>query len=142
MTATYHDASTIVKVLLEEDRHQEAREIWEADTRRFGCRLVNVEVIAAVAAGTRNGRIPPAEIERARATTRRLLATVRPIELSQPIAEDAAALAERRALKGADAIHLACALALDGDLVFTTWDRRLHAAARAEGLRVAPASLD
>ncbi|MCB0972865.1 MAG: PIN domain-containing protein, partial [Acidimicrobiales bacterium] len=75
-------------------------------------------------------------------TTRRLLATVRPIELSQPIAEDAAALAERRALKGADAIHLASALALDGDLVFTTWDRRLHAAARAQGLRVAPASLD
>ena len=45
-------------------------------------------------------------------------------------------------LKGADAIHLASALAFGRDLVFTTWDRRLHRAARAEGLRVAPASLD
>ena len=143
MTATYVDASTIVKVLLVEDGHHEAREIWEADTRRFGSRLVDVEVAAAIAAGVRGGRLPTEAIDEARVATRRLLAKLRPVELSQAIAEGAAALAERHALKGADAIHLASGLALDDQaLVFTTWDRRLHRAARAEGLRVAPASLD
>lgn len=143
MTATYMDASNIVKVLLVEDRHHEARTIWEADTKRFGSRVVGVEVAAAIAAGIRSGRIPRDAVDDARVATHRLLARLRPVELSHAIAEGAATLAERHALKGADAIHLASGLAIaDHTLVFATWDRRLHRAARAEGLRVAPAALD
>ncbi len=41
-----------------------------------------------------------------------------------------------------DALHLAAALVLPpSGLVFATWDRRLHAAAGAEGLELLPAAL-
>jgi predicted nucleic acid-binding protein len=52
-------------------------------------------------------------------------------------------LARVHALRGADAVHLASALAIgDPDLVVAVWDRRLHAGAKAAGVRVAPAQLD
>ncbi|HET6193760.1 MAG TPA: hypothetical protein VFE59_42920, partial [Trebonia sp.] len=47
------------------------------------------------------------------------------------------------ALRGADAVHLASALAIaDEDLIVAVWDRRLHGGVLASGIRVAPASLD
>ena len=52
-------------------------------------------------------------------------------------------LAKSHAVRGADAVHLASALAVnDPDLVVAVWDRRLHAGMRAAGVRVAPANLD
>jgi hypothetical protein len=45
----------------------------------------------------------------------------------------------RRTLGSLDALHLAAALILPPeDLVFATWDRRLHAAAGEEGLALLP----
>jgi hypothetical protein len=47
-----------------------------------------------------------------------------------------------QALRGADAVHLASALAIgDPDLVVAVWDARLDAGVRAAGARVAPAQL-
>jgi len=52
-------------------------------------------------------------------------------------------LARTHALRGADAVHLASALAIgDPDLVVAVWDRRRHAGTRTAGLRAAPARLD
>ena len=52
-------------------------------------------------------------------------------------------LARTHALRGADAVHLASALAVgDPDLIVAVWDRRLHAGAQAAGCRLAPAKLD
>jgi hypothetical protein len=49
-------------------------------------------------------------------------------------------LARTHALWGAGAVHLASALAIgDPELVLAVWDQRLHAGARAAGIRVAPA---
>jgi predicted nucleic acid-binding protein len=63
-------------------------------------------------------------------------------EVDQALAEHAAALAIDRDLRSLDSLHLAAALLLRGDaLVFVTCDGRLHAAARAEGLRVLPETL-
>ncbi len=46
-------------------------------------------------------------------------------------------------LRGADAVHLASAVALvQADLTVAVWDRRLHAGIVAVGLSVAPATLD
>jgi hypothetical protein len=59
------------------------------------------------------------------------------------VEREAGQLAAQRALRGADAVHLASALAVDSpDLVVAVWDRRLHAGAVAERLAVAPATLD
>ena len=52
-------------------------------------------------------------------------------------------LAKSHALRGADAVHLASALAIDNpDLVVAVWGRGLHAGVLAAGIRVAPANLD
>ncbi|HYZ02909.1 MAG TPA: VapC toxin family PIN domain ribonuclease, partial [Candidatus Binatia bacterium] len=46
------------------------------------------------------------------------------------------------ALFGADAVHLASALALrSSDLVVAAWDRRLRSGVAAVGLQLAPAAL-
>ena len=64
------------------------------------------------------------------------------VEVDQRLAEDAAALTVARELRSLDALHLAAALVLPrADLMFATWDRRLHSAAGAEGLRLLPDSL-
>jgi predicted nucleic acid-binding protein len=61
------------------------------------------------------------------------------VEVDQPLVEHAALLCLERDLRSLDSLHLAAALLLSGnDLVFATWDRRLHAAAGAEGLQLLP----
>jgi predicted nucleic acid-binding protein len=65
------------------------------------------------------------------------------IEVDQRLVEDAAKLAIERELRSMDALHLAAALMLpQDDLLFATWDRRLHTAAQAEGLMLTPERLD
>jgi predicted nucleic acid-binding protein len=56
------------------------------------------------------------------------------IDLSRDVRDLAAKVAPE--LRSLDAVHLATALSLDVDLDFVTYDDRLAAAARAEGLRV------
>ena len=72
----------------------------------------------------------------------RYWASVRPVELTAAVERQAGQLARTHALRSADAVHLASALALaDSDLVIAAWDRRLHAGAATAGLHVAPAEL-
>jgi uncharacterized protein len=104
-------------------------------------RILYPEVRAAAAAAHRAGRT----------RTRRLPTTVEEIEalhadleviaLDDALARAAGDLAERHALRGYDAVHLASALAIDvpDDLVIATWDADLAAAAVAEGRMVVPA---
>ncbi len=64
------------------------------------------------------------------------------IPSDRPLATAAGALAERHALKGADAVHLASALRLSDQLeeptMFWCFDRSLRRAASEAGLPVAP----
>jgi predicted nucleic acid-binding protein len=65
------------------------------------------------------------------------------IEVDQRLVEDAAKLAVAHELRSMDALHLAAALMLPReDLLLATWDRRLHAAAGAEGLALTPETLN
>ena len=69
-------------------------------------------------------------------------AATRPVELTPAVEQQAGRLAKSHALRGADAVHLASALAVDNaDLIVAVWDRRLHAGTLAAGIQVAPASL-
>ena len=64
------------------------------------------------------------------------------IEVDQRLVEDAAKLAIDRELRSLDALHLAAALMLPPNhLLLATWDRRLHAAAGAEGPALIPQTL-
>lgn len=62
-------------------------------------------------------------------------------ELDDAVARTAADIAQRRLIRGADAVHLASALQVSqhGPVVFATWDVRLAAAASSEGLATLPA---
>jgi predicted nucleic acid-binding protein len=61
------------------------------------------------------------------------------IGLDEALARAAGALAERHALRGYDAVHLASALAVDDrDLVVATWDRALADAANAQDRAIVP----
>lgn len=62
------------------------------------------------------------------------------IGLDDALARSAGELAERHALRGYDAVHLASATAIDDpDLVIATWDRDLASAAIAKHRTVVPA---
>jgi predicted nucleic acid-binding protein len=99
----------------------------------FMCRVGYVETIRAVGlvAGSAAAR-----------RFREEWSAVGVLDVDQRLAEEAAALALVHELRSLDALHLAAALLLPrDDLVVATWDRRLHAAAAAVGLRVLPEAL-
>ncbi|HEX4082773.1 MAG TPA: hypothetical protein VHX40_07370, partial [Acidimicrobiales bacterium] len=63
-----------------------------------------------------------------------------PVELTTTVERQAGLVATTYALGGADAVHLASALAiLPTDMIVADWDRRLRNGVRAAGLPVAPA---
>jgi uncharacterized protein len=102
--------------------------------RWFMCRIGFVEAVRAV--GLAGGR-PAARV------VREEWHMFEVVEVTGRLAEEAAALAVDRELRSLDALHLAAALTLPAeDLLLATWDRRLHAAARAEGLELIPKVLD
>lgn len=71
---------------------------------------------------------------RAVATLEDLYGQLRTVAVDEPLARHAGELAARHALRGYDAVHLACALQLQGnDILLATWDETLNAAARATG---------
>lgn len=64
------------------------------------------------------------------------------VEVNQDLVERAAQLTLDDDLRSLDALHLAAALLVHTDeLVFVTWDRRLHSAARSHQLTVLPDTL-
>jgi uncharacterized protein len=66
-------------------------------------------------------------------------AATRAVELTENVADRAGQLAGEHALRGADAVHLASALAVGTDeLLFAAWDQRLRSGAEATGIRLAP----
>jgi len=96
----------------------------------FMCRIGYVETLRAV--GLAAGRS-------AARSVRREWGSVGVIEVDHHLADEAADLALTHDLRTLDALHLAAAALLpSADLIVATWDRRLHGAALAVGLRVLP----
>jgi predicted nucleic acid-binding protein len=96
----------------------------------FMCRVGYIETVRAVglAAGNKAAR-----------TVREEWPAVSVIEIDQRVVEHAAELTLDLDLRSLDALHLAAALVLPReDLLFATWDRKLHTAARRTGLPLIP----
>lgn len=140
MAIVYFDASAFVKLLVAEPGTELAAELWDHCDAAVSSRLADPEVVAALAAARRNRDLSAAGLERAMSTWTEFWRSVWPIELTALVADHAGVLARAHSLGGADAVHLASALALeDPDLVVAAWDQRLSHAARGAGLAVAPA---
>lgn len=139
MTLAFWDSSALLKLLVEEPGTDVAVALWDEATAVAAGRLAVPEMSAALAAAERSGRIDPERLRVAAGEWRRYLAALDVVELTPAVGHHAADLAAAHALSGADAVHLATALALrDRALVIATWDRRLASAASAEGLDVVP----
>jgi predicted nucleic acid-binding protein len=139
----YFDSSAFVKLLVEEAGSGLAAELWDGSDAAVASRLAYPEVRAALAAAARNHDLEDHDLDSAEQAWDNYWAATRPVELTVAVEQHAGQLARSQALRGADAVHLASALAVrDPDLVVAVWDRRLHAGIQAAGLRVVPAQLD
>ena len=127
------DASALVKRYVAEQDSDVVREVMQEADAWFMCRTGYVEAVRAV------GLVAGASTTRA---VRDEWLAFGVVEIDQALVEHAAALALDRDLRSLDSIHLAAALVLPlEDLRFATWDRRLYAAAQAEGLNLIPETL-
>ena len=139
MTLVYFDSSALMKLLVAEDDSDLAVRLWDGCDDALSSRLAYPEVRAGLAALHRNGQLRRADLVRAEVAWDEYWATMRPVDLSVEVEQAAGGLAVEHALRGADAVHLASALAIaDAGVVLAVWDRRLHAGAKAAGLTVAP----
>ena len=142
MALVYFDSSALVKLLVQETGSDLAAELWDGCDAALASRLAYPEVRAALAAADRNHDLSDDDLDTAEESWEQFWAAVRPVELTAAVERHAGQLARSHALLGADAVHLASALAIgDPDLIVAVWDRRLHAGAAIAGLKIAPADL-
>lgn len=142
MALVYFDSSALVKLVVEESGSDLAGELWDGCDAALSSRLAYPEVCAALAAAGRNRDLDARGLAVALGAWEELWASTRPVELSADVERRAGELTAKHPLRGADAVHLASALAVGtAELVVAVWDRRLHAAVTAERLVVAPATI-
>lgn len=129
-----------MKLYVRELGTEETRTRLAAATLVATSRVAYPEARAAFARRQRECAITRAALARAVAALDRDLDRFVVVELSAKVARRAGELAERRTLRGFDAIHLASALEVEeltGQMPgFYSFDDRLRAAAVTEGLAV------
>lgn len=142
MTVAYFDSSALVKLVVDEHGSEQAARLWDGADAVLTSRVAHPEVRAALAAAERGGRLDTGAHRHAKTSWVELRQALRLVELTPQLETDAADLAERHALSGFDAIHLASALTIAmTPVVMATWDARLHHAAQAVGLATLPGQL-
>lgn len=136
--SSYFDASALVKLHVREAGSLKALAYWLDDRPSVSSAIVKAEAAAGIANARRDRRLSEKGARRAVADLERTWVALDVVGVTETIADEAALLASEYILSGADAIHLATALAFgDEELVVVTWDRRLAHAAAATGLAVA-----
>jgi uncharacterized protein len=136
----YFDSSALVKLVIDEDGSELAAALWDGCDAAVSSRLAYPEVRAALAAAARDHRIDARALHTAEDDWENFWAATQPIELTVTVERQAGLVATTYALGGADAVHLASALAIQpADAIVAAWDRRLRDGVRAAGLPVAPA---
>ena len=148
MTAAYADTGFIASLYLEETTSGDAEGIFAAVGAPLPLTpLVHLELRNAFNLAVKRGRITipvrDALWRRLEENTAAGVFVVTPIDASEVFAA-ARQLSDRHTSREAsrtlDLLHVAAALTL-GAREFLTFDRRQHAVARAEGLRLRPARL-
>lgn len=115
--------------------------MWDVTDVLASSRVSYVEARAALAAAQRAGRLENDAFAEATRSWEEYWADVRVVEPTAELLTASGDVAERCALRGYDAVHLASALMLDEAPIVVAWDDRLRAGACAAGLGLAPADL-
>jgi len=137
----YFDSSALVKLVVDESGSDLVATLWNNCDAALSSRLAYPEVCAALATAGRNHDITTDEAASATAEWDTFWHSIRPVELSAEVERSAGQLAASHRLRGADAVHLASALAVTAPVTVAVWDKRLHAGVLASGLAAAPATL-
>jgi uncharacterized protein len=131
----YFDTSGIVPIIIEEASSLAASRLWDDADRVVSSRLVYAEGRAALAMARRMDRLVADGLRTAVRDFESLHGQLDIVEVTPRLVHDAGSLAERFALRGYDAVHLASAqLVQDPDLVLAAGDLSLLKAAQALGL--------
>ena len=139
MSVAYFDSSALVKLVIDEPGSEDVAMLWDGADAVTTSRVAHPEVRAALAAAHRDGRLDEESHRVATAAWQAFHQALRLVELTPQLEADAGDLAERHALSGFDAIHLASALTLTRlPIIVATWDVRLLRAARSAGLNSLP----
>jgi hypothetical protein len=133
---TYVDTSSMLKLLIEEDGSERAELIWDTADVRASAALIVVEARAALAAAARDARLTAAKHREAKGELAALVDQLSIVEITETLIAEASDLADREALRGYDAVHLAAALTVEADVVMSA-DVALCDAAERRGLHIA-----
>jgi predicted nucleic acid-binding protein len=135
VTAAFFDTSALVKLLLEEPGAAAARQAWEMADPQICSRLAFVEARAALAAAHRAGRLDAGQLVVLKRRFAEMTVQAAVVDVDEALVDVAADLAEKHALRGYDAVHLAAALAAATPL-FVSADADQLRAAHAENLAI------
>lgn len=139
----YFETSALVKLVVTEVGSEDAGALWDAADGVVTSRLSYAETRAALAAARRSRRLYPRGLSDAKDALEVRFRELDVVEVSSGIVLSAGDLAERHALRGYDAVHLASVLAIDSpDLVLATWDREIADASRSAGVDFAGIRLE
>ena len=134
--------SALLKLLVDEARSDQMRQISTNADAIGGCRISWAETMAALARRQREDSSSSADLEEARQHLIHSLSTFSIVEVNQPLVETAGRFAEVFALRGYDSVQLAAAHELhvnaEQTVVFASYDRRRNQAAQLLQLEVLP----
>lgn len=138
----YMDSSALVKLYIVEEGTDDVI-AWMQNADLIGTAIITrVEVVAALTRAIRGNRLEAHEVEEALNDFRSNWAHYQHINLDDQLMARADSLASLYALRGYDAIHLACALTwselLGAPISLATFDRELRDAAQKSGIEVFP----
>lgn len=131
----YFDTSALLKLILQEPGSTTAERAARASTRLHAVTVLLAEAGAALASAHRSDRLTAASYAVAKDSLAAIWASFFAVVPDVALARRAATLAEREALRGYDAVHLAAALEVQAD-AFVCADTNLMRAARNRRLRV------
>jgi uncharacterized protein len=140
---TYFDTSAIMKLVVVEEGSDAASAVWDGSDVLITSRLSYAEARAALAAARRAKRLSERQLQDAKTSLEGRFQEIDVIEVTSDVVRSAGDLAERHALRGYGAVHLASALMLDAEnVVLATWDREVARAAQIEGFALAGIRVD
>jgi uncharacterized protein len=124
--------------VIAEEGSELASELWAAPHSGVSSILAYPEGRAALAAARRGARLAAAAHARALEDFESLHTELMLIGVDTQLARDAGEFAEKFALRGYDAVHLASALSVGDAITLVSWDEDLRRAATLNGCALAP----
>jgi predicted nucleic acid-binding protein len=115
-----------------------AAELWATPHSAISSILYYPEGRAALAAARRGARLTPSTYRSALDDFESLRDELALIGIDAQLAREAGQLAEKFALRGYDAVHLASALSAGDAITLVSWDESLRRAGAQNGCAIAP----